>query len=190
MPEFSNLVVKIIHDGKAAGVETAHHCAKDATVITLVVGTGIGSSFIIEGKPLLGKNGWAGELGACFIGSASHVDYQAGGKWLLSDRMGGITPEEMVALVEKKDPTALEAIRESGRFFGYVVSSLINIFNPEKIVIGGGTLRWEGYWDAASEAAKVSSVPDLWDACSIEVVKDPHLWVAKGAARAVAALLD
>lgn len=134
MPEFANLPVKMIHDGKAAGVEASHHCTKDETVITLVVGTGIGVSFIIEGKPLLGKNGWAGEIGAAPIGGPGPVDYQAGGKWLLSDRMGGITPEEMVALVEKKDAKALEAIRESGKAFGQVIATVINIFNPHKVI--------------------------------------------------------
>eukprot|EP01126_Amoeba_proteus_P041718 TRINITY_DN4498_c0_g1_i7.p1 TRINITY_DN4498_c0_g1~~TRINITY_DN4498_c0_g1_i7.p1 ORF type:complete len:284 (-),score=68.47 TRINITY_DN4498_c0_g1_i7:92-943(-) len=185
MPEFSGLVVKLVHDGKAAGLESTRDAGTDSTIVTFVVGTGIGCSMLVHGKPLLGKNGWAGEIGAAPIGGEGPVDYRAGGKWLLRERMGGIDANKMKELVDTNDEVALRAIQESGRTFGSVIATTINIFNPEKIILGGGCLKWKGYVDAALEKAKEDTFGPLWNECTIEIYKDPHLLVVRGAARSV-----
>jgi predicted NBD/HSP70 family sugar kinase len=200
MVEFANVPVKILNDAdvplsiyptpnsKAAGTEAYFGCNSDDTIATLVVGTGVGSSFLVDGRPLRGKNGYAGEIGVCPIGGLGPVDYRSGGKWLLRDRMDAISPEEMVVLVAQEDPAALNAIKESGTNFGYILATVINIFNPGKIVLGGGTLRWPGYLDTALQVAKDNSMDLLWQSCTFDV-RD-HLLVAKGAARAVSLILQ
>eukprot|EP01127_Copromyxa_protea_P001515 TRINITY_DN11494_c0_g1_i1.p1 TRINITY_DN11494_c0_g1~~TRINITY_DN11494_c0_g1_i1.p1 ORF type:complete len:282 (+),score=69.84 TRINITY_DN11494_c0_g1_i1:238-1083(+) len=184
MPQLSNLPMTMQNDGDAAGTEAFFGHGENETIITLVVGTGVGSSFLVDGRPLRGKNGWAGEIGISPIGAPGPVDYRSGGRWLLADRMNNISIEQMINLVEKKEETALNAIKESGQQFGFIIATVINIFNPGKVVVGGGTLRWPGYWEAAYEAAKNNSVEILWKECEI-VVKD-HLLVLRGAVRNVA----
>jgi len=189
MPEFSGIPIRILHDGRAAGFEATFGCRSGATIITLVVGTGIGSSFLVEGVHLKGNNGWAGEVGVSPIGGVTPADVRAGGKALLKIRMGDISPEEMVKKVAENDPVALNAIKDAGKEFGYIIATLINIFNPEKLVIGGGCLRWPGYADAALEVAQGLTMEPLWKACEIQLPADPHLLVVRGTVRWLEAVL-
>jgi predicted NBD/HSP70 family sugar kinase len=113
---------------------------------------GIGTGIILNGSPMLGSAGYAGEAGhnvinpgghRCRCGAVGCWETEAGEEALA--RRAGI-PEGMVgqALLDelrvragRGDRTTLEALDVIGRWLGMGIGNLINSFNPELIVIGG-----------------------------------------------------
>lgn len=109
---------------------------------------GIGAGIIVDGKPLLGSAGYAGEAGhmlvnpeglPCKCGAIGCWETEAGEAALLrragmSDRMGHI--DEVVARADGGDVTTLRAMDEVGRWLGLGIGNLINVFNPDLVVLG------------------------------------------------------
>lgn len=182
-PLFAGKLVVSYNDAKAAQMQTCYNSQPNDTIITFVIGTGIGSSYLIEGKILKGKSGWAGEVGASpFInGGEGRFDFKVGGKFLLEEMK--CTPEEFDKLLKDNDAKAKDKVNEFGTNFGKLIATVINIFNPHKVVVGGGTLLWPGYMEAALEAAKKYSVPPLYDDCIIEKSEYGQFLVLIGAVR-------
>jgi glucokinase len=135
-------------------------------IICVTLGTGVGGGIIIDGKIYRGANGSAGEIGhitvnvngrRCNCGNhgcmeayvgAPHIKERAIEKIksgrhsivvkLVNGSLAKITPKILEEAALYKDRLALEIWEETGRYLGIGIASLINIFNPEKIVIGGG----------------------------------------------------
>lgn len=53
----------------------------------------------------------------------------------------GVESDRLISLVREGDSNALEVISEAGYFLGFGIATVINIFNPSLIVLGGGTLK-------------------------------------------------
>lgn len=136
------------------------------SLIGLTLGTGVGGGLVFDGKLWRGASGLAGEIGhmvvepngePCHCGgrgcleayaSATAVvrevrrailDGKVGGP--LSGFMGtleGLTAKDVSDAASKGDPSAKEILAKAGRYLGIAFTSLINIFNPEVIVVGGG----------------------------------------------------
>ena len=141
--------------GAAAG-------ASDALMLTL--GTGIGGAIMIDGRLYRGALGAAGELGhmtvdldgpPCFgdcpgrgclealaSGSALQRDAAAGlaahPASLLCDSPGPLTGEAIVGAANMGDEFAVGVVSALGRRLGAGLSALVNAFNPEVVVVGGG----------------------------------------------------
>jgi predicted NBD/HSP70 family sugar kinase len=113
---------------------------------------GIGTGIIINGTPMLGSAGYAGEAGHNMINPAGHRcrcgsigcwETEAGEEALArraglpEGLVGQALLEELVARADRGDATTLEALDEIGRWLGIGIGNLINSFNPELIVIGG-----------------------------------------------------
>jgi predicted NBD/HSP70 family sugar kinase len=113
---------------------------------------GIGTGIIINGTPMLGSAGYAGEAGHNMINPAGHrCRCGAIGCWeteageeALARRAGlpeGLVGQallaELVARADRGDATTLEALDEIGRWLGIGIGNLINSFNPEVVVVGG-----------------------------------------------------
>ena len=135
-------------------------------ILCVTLGTGVGGGIIIDGKIYRGANGSAGEIGhitvhangrKCNCGNhgcmeayvgAPHIKERAIEKIksgrhsivvkLVNGSLAKITPKILEEAALYKDRLALEIWEETGRYLGIGIASLINIFNPEKIVIGGG----------------------------------------------------
>ena len=135
-------------------------------LIFVKIGTGIGAGIICEGKIYRGSNGCAGDIGhiavdkngpLCHCGNKgcleavaagpaiaerSLVAAQAGKSPILLqyyERNGNILGAEDVGNASKEgDALAIEIIRESGQSIGNVLAGLVNFYNPDMIVIGGG----------------------------------------------------
>jgi glucokinase len=132
------------------------------TIICITLGTGVGGGIILDGKLWRGVDGSAGELGhigvepfggvACTCGSRGCLEVFASATAIVrmtreaQPRYPGSllhTSEELTARdVYQRgiegDELALEVFRRMGIYLGVGLASLINIFNPEMIVIGGG----------------------------------------------------
>ncbi|MGC1679439.1 MAG: ROK family protein [Candidatus Binataceae bacterium] len=137
---------------------------KHREVVLLTLGTGIGGGLIVGGKIFHGRSGMAGELGhitvepdgmPCDCGSRGCVEAYAsssGIRGLVARRLdarkaipakyldadGNFSVRAMTVCARAHDPLALETFAEAGRYLGIAIASLLNIFNPDLVVIGGG----------------------------------------------------
>ncbi|MGB9843225.1 MAG: ROK family protein [Caldisericia bacterium] len=142
--------------------------------IFLTLGTGIGSAIVYNNKLIRGMNNLAGEIGhitldkegifcgcgkrGCFekISSGGSIrDYviqgiKMGRKTKILDRVqNDIEKIDTVIIMDlafENDELCVEAVLNSLQYVGLVVSYLINIFNPDKIIIGGGLTYGLGYF--------------------------------------------
>ncbi|HWK29393.1 MAG TPA: ROK family protein [Solirubrobacter sp.] len=112
--------------------------------------TGIGAGFIIAGAPYVGAGGTAGELGhtvvdpggpICRCGNRGCLETFAGAPAILSslrDIHGdGLTLPDAVSLADRGDAGCQRAISDAGAAIGTAVATLCNLFNPQRIVVGG-----------------------------------------------------
>jgi predicted NBD/HSP70 family sugar kinase len=112
---------------------------------------GVGGGLIVDGEPLTGTAGYGGEVGhipvnptgaACRCGSAGCWETEVGVGMLL-ERAGhppGGHREQVAAVLDEAragSQTALGALDETGRWLGFGLAGLVNVFNPELIVLGG-----------------------------------------------------
>jgi glucokinase len=174
--------VTVLNDAEAALVQVVADLQPQTVVAVVMVGTGIGAAIWANGMMLRGGNGWAGELGSIPIGlEGKTLDESASGAAILQQLE--IDVDRLNSLVAANDPTVLHAIECAGSALGMGLATLINILNPESIVLAGGTLRWRGYLDAAMQSAQRFTLPDLWAACHIQPSPHGGDLVALGAAR-------
>jgi predicted NBD/HSP70 family sugar kinase len=109
---------------------------------------GIGCGAIVDGRPLLGAAGYAGEAGhmmirpdgrTCRCGARGCWETEAGEAALL--RRAGVPAgggiDEVAARATAGDEPTLRALDEVGRWLGLGIGNLVNLFNPELIVLGG-----------------------------------------------------
>lgn len=153
MTERFGLPVAIDNDANAAAIAEWKVGAGRGVdnMVMLTLGTGIGGGLILDGKPFRGATGAGAELGhlvlqyggpECACGGTGHYETVASGqaadaaaKELLGGASGGA---ELVVAAGGGDVPAVEALAQIGRRLGAGIASLINIFEPELVVIGGG----------------------------------------------------
>jgi len=179
-----------LNDAKAGLVEAAADEPADATVALVMVGTGIGAALLAHGRALGGASGWAGELGSIPIereGRIVRLDDAAAGAAILRALGGDATGVH--ARLAALDPAAREAVRRAGDALGLGLASLVNLFNPGKLVLAGGTLRYAGYEKAATAALERWALAPLFAACRVVVPPDGERLVCRGAARVARASL-
>jgi glucokinase len=122
-------------------------------MIMLTLGTGVGGGLILDGRPYRGSVGAAAELGHMVIeydgrpcqGTCTgrgHLEAYATGLAATADAQAAFGPDADTRLLLERaregDAKALEILDAIGRRLGSALGSLVNIFNPEVIVIGGG----------------------------------------------------
>jgi predicted NBD/HSP70 family sugar kinase len=179
--------VLALNDAEAALVEEAHDLSPGATAGIVMAGTAIGAAFRVEGVPLRGAAGWAGELGylPLRVGEGvARLDELAGGAFLVA-RLG-CSGAELRRRAEAGDGEARAAVREGGFALGLALAAVINLLNPHLLVLGGGALSLPGYEEAALEAAKRHSLPESLSACTLRGARAGDAVAALGAARAAA----
>ena len=135
--------------------------------VCITVGTGIGSGLVVNGQLVRGASNAAGEIGhiklqmkdglICGCGDtgcleayasgpsivAMAQDYIKGGKSTKFREMaaaegGEITPYMVAKAAEAGDPVAKRIFAIVGEYIGIGLTSVINLLNPEKVIIGGG----------------------------------------------------
>ena len=122
-------------------------------MVMLTLGTGVGGGLILDGRPYRGSVGAAAELGhiviehdgrPCQGTCTGHGHIEAYATGLAAGAAAeaafgsGSDTRTLIERATEGDERALEILREIGRRLGSVLGSLVNIFNPEAIVIGGG----------------------------------------------------
>lgn len=136
----------------AALAEHRRGVARGIDDLVLVWGSvGVGGGLVVDGEPLTGVAGYSGEVGhipvnpdgrPCRCGSLGCWETEVGTSALL--RRAGRPPEggndavdAVLAAAEAGDPVALAAFAETGRWLGIGLAGIINILNPELVVLGG-----------------------------------------------------
>jgi glucokinase len=155
MEERFGLPVAIDNDGNAAAIAEwqlgAGSGARDMIMLTL--GTGIGGGLILDGKPYRGSVGAGAEVGhmvlqydgpPCVGDCPGRGHFEALVSGTAADAVArsvlgpDATGRDLVRLASEGDARAKDALDGLGRILGAGVASLVNVFNPEVIVMGGG----------------------------------------------------
>lgn len=166
------LKVKLTNDANAAAVgEMMYGCAKGMKhFITITLGTGVGSGIVIDGKIVLGHDGFAGELGHTVIrhggrlhkgtglrGSlesyASATGVRETALELLSENPGTesllrdytindlITSQTVYECAIKGDKIANEIFEFTGQILGEALANFVMFSSPEAIILFGGLTK-------------------------------------------------
>jgi glucokinase len=182
--EFADCPVHLVNDAEAALIEESFDLPPNVVSVLVMVGTGIGMAFKMNGSVCRGSKGWAGELGKiplCCESVVKTLDNLASGASIVA-KLGG----EIGSIQERikaHDPEVMQALRMAGWALGLGLASIINLLNPELMILGGGTLRFPGYYEAALESSAQHSMPQPWQACTIRRPREEELVVALGAIR-------
>jgi len=151
MAERFSLPVGIENDANAAAYAEFHFgAARDAnSMVMLTLGTGCGGGAVIDGKLF---RGWAefGHMVIVYDGipcqgtctGRGHLEPYVTGvaaTKLAQDEFGpAVDAHRLVRLAGEGEPRAVKILDGIGRHLGAGIGSLVNIFNPELVVIGGG----------------------------------------------------
>jgi glucokinase len=171
-----SIPVALDNDGNAAAIAEWKIGAGRGTshMIMLTLGTGVGGGLILDGKPYRGWVGAGAEIGhmvleyggePCSGTCTGHGHFEQVSSGRAADRKAvellgpGATGRELVGAAREGNDEALEAVREIGRKLGAALGSLVNIFNPEVIVIGGGFSQARDlFLEPALETMKVEAL--------------------------------
>ncbi len=150
------------------GVYETELKAKPKSCLGIFIGTGIGGGLIIDGKLFHGFNRTAGEIGhmvlevdgpKCGCGNKGCLEALAsrtaifkrvqaavkeGEKTILTDMLGSSLKDlrsgDLRKAIRKGDKLVEKIVEEAAEYTGVAIGNLINIFNPEVIVLGGGVI--------------------------------------------------
>lgn len=135
----------------------------------VAVGTGIGGAVIIQGRPWRGAHWSAGEIGhilvdwqsdrMCNCGQPGHLEAYAAGP-AIAQRYHALTstvgPDDLRPIARRAaqgDATARQVIAEGARILGLALGGMLNVLDPDVLVIGGGVAEMGELWWLPFEAA-------------------------------------
>ena len=135
-------------------------------MVMLTLGTGIGSGVIVDGRLVVGSTGGAVELGhhvivaggarcgcntfgclEAYCGQHAIVErgmraMETGRVTKLREKVGddksALTPKQIDEAAQAGDAAAIAVFEETGYYLGIGIGNAVNLFNPERVVIGGG----------------------------------------------------
>lgn len=160
----------------AAGEALAGAGRGHGTVLVVAVGTGIGGGVVIGGRPQSGAHGAAGHLGhvpspeaaglVCSCGRTGHLEPLASGTGILAlyRRLGGAMADDgrEVAARADVDAVARRTLVTAGRALGTGIGGLVNVIDPDIVVIAGSVAgAGDVWWDAVRTGVSHSVLPAL-----------------------------
>ncbi|WP_075859752.1 ROK family transcriptional regulator [Carboxydothermus pertinax] len=196
------LPVIIEHDARAMAIaEKWFGEGQDlSNFLYIKIGQGIGAGIMLMGKPYKGFKGRAGEIGhmkvtddrsvVCTCGQTGCLEATVAGKALprLVDLFDSALPKDFNVLLLKAtngEEKCVSFFKWWGELLGRGIANLVNIFNPEKIFLGGEVTRaWEfleeGFW----QGLKGNSLIALQEGLEIKLSKIHEKAEALGACAA------
>ncbi len=151
------------------GVYEVELHAKPRHMVGIFLGTGIGAGLILNGELYSGFNRTAGEVGhmvlqvdgpkcgcgnqGCFEALAGrlslfkkiHAAVKEGQKTLLTDMLGkdleDMRSGDLRKAIRRGDKLVEKLVEEAARYTGIAVGNVLNLFNPEVVVLGGGLIE-------------------------------------------------
>lgn len=197
-PVFVNKDTNVI-----AFAEYWYGCRKDCTNLVYVdIDMGIGSGLIIDSKLNVGSNGIAGEFGhitidingpVCNCGNKGCLEAMSSGIAVLRDLSQQLIKEKNHPLYEKRDELVIEDIfkmagkkdlltisilNQSAFYAGVAISNLINIFDPQMIVLGGILIqKYPRYFSIVQDVANARKVKGAKENVMVESKLKEHAGV-------------
>jgi len=181
LQEATGLPVALDNDANAAGLAEARMGAAVGchSAVCLTVGTGVGGAIIDHGRLRRGYSDMAGEFGRVLLDPGSDRPFEEGvGAAAVVKgycERSGVRPDEIDAagvarLADAGDIAAQQALAGCGKRLGVGLAILVNLLNPERIVVGGG-VAGAGDWflGPARSEGKRRAWARSWERC--EVVK-------------------
>jgi len=143
------------------------------SIVLLTVGTGIGGGIVLNKTLWQGECGFAAEVGhiivnhsgeLCNCGNRGCLETEVSGPKIvrnyikLSQETKKLTAKDVALLAREGDENAKKAFKQAGYFLGIGLGVLINVLNPDKIILGGGVMKSGSLLltPAVKEAAKRS----------------------------------
>ncbi|HDJ2739814.1 TPA: fructokinase [Salmonella bongori] len=161
------LAVSEAVDGAAAGAQT---------VFAVIIGTGCGAGVALNGRAHIGRNGTAGEWGhnplpwmdedewryreeiPCYCGKQGCIETFISGTGFTTDyqRLGGkqLKGDEIIHLVKEQDAVAELALSRYERRLAKALAHVVNILDPDVIVLGGGMSNVERLYSTVPSLMK------------------------------------
>jgi glucokinase len=182
--------VFVDNDANAAALAEAHLLGIDHLVM-LTLGTGVGGGVVIDGKTFRGANGLGAELGhmtlnpdgppcpgncpnhGCIEAYCSGQALERDATELATDKPdsrlahslgddGKVSGRAVVQAAEDGDPDALFIFENFARMLGIALAGYVNVFQPERLTIGGGLSRaGHLFLDRAIQEADNRALPAL-----------------------------
>jgi fructokinase len=144
-------------DGAGAGARV---------VFGVILGTGVGGGIVVEGRPLVGPNGVAGEWGhnplpwpsdderpgpTCYCGKRGCVETFLSGPGIARDHLTvageSLDPPEIVRRAERGDAAASATLARHADRTARALATVVNLLDPDVIVLGGGLSNLEHLYD-------------------------------------------
>lgn len=186
LAEHFNLPVYVEHDGNAGALAEYYFGAGRGSrnMVFLTMGTGLGAGLILNGKIYHGSSDMSGEVGHVRMAPEGPVEYGKAGSWeafcsgaglvkLAHWRQPGRWPENtttryIITKVLEGDPAARELVEESGRMFGQGLAMLVDILNPDVIVVGTlGVVLGDLLLEPARAVLRQEALPLAVEVCRI-----------------------
>lgn len=173
--------------------------------IVVTVEHGVGMGIVVNGQLYRGLNGIGAELGhmvilpggaQCRCGKRGCIeayvaDYrilqsaiEAGkaGKWECPD-YSSLTIEEVTGIARKGEPALRKIFKKGGEILGLGISGLVQIFNPEKVIIAGeGVRAGDLLFKAMHKTIEKHTTPEMYETLQIVIQKWQDTDWARGAA--------
>ncbi len=182
-----NQPVSVNNDAELGALgEWAYGAGRGAQDLAYIkVGTGIGAGLLIDGRVYRGSTGSAGEIGhltmdnngpRCTCGNRGCLEAFSGGHAIAQQAIDAIQhgkrtqisriPVEKVAAkdvasaAQRGDLVAQQIMEKAGEHLGVAIAGLVNIFNPDMIVVGGGVAQiGDLFLEPVRKAVKERSLP-------------------------------
>ena len=167
-------------------------------MVFMTFGTGLGAGFILDGKLYSGTNGNAGELGHIRLSEFGPVGFGKAGSFegfcsgngiaqlgyfkalekiqqgeyplyfQKGDPISNITAKSIADAARAGDETAIDVYRTCGAYLGKGLAMIIDLLNPEKIVIGSIFSRSRDLlWESTEEVVKEEALMQSASCCEI-----------------------
>jgi glucokinase len=183
--------VFVDNDANCAALAEARLLGEDE-LLMLTLGTGVGGGVVTSGRTFRGAHGLGAELGhftinpdgppcpgscpnrGCIEAYCSGQALERDATELAQDKAGSrlaksigpdgtVSSHDLVDAAEQGDPDALLIFENFGRMLGIAIAGYVNVFEPDRIAIGGGISRSSHlFLDRAVQEAAARALPALW----------------------------
>jgi len=191
--------VFVDNDANCAALAEAHILGED-NLVMLTLGTGVGGGVVIGGMTFRGAHGLGAELGhmtlnpdgppcpgncpnrGCIEAYCSGQALERDATELASDKPdsplarrienGKVSGRALQETAEAGDPDALLIFENFGRMLGVAIAGYVNVFEPDRLTIGGGVSRASHlFFDRAIQEANARALPALLSRVTIAMAE-------------------
>jgi len=192
--------VFVDNDANCAALAEAHMLG-ESHLVMITLGTGVGGGVVIDGLTFRGAHGLGAELGhvtinpdgppcpgncpnrGCLEAYCSGQALERDATELAQDKPdsglagrigpdGRVSARELVAAADDGDPDALLLIENFARMLGVGIATFVNVFEPDRLAIGGGLSRASHlFLDRAVQEAGARALPALWKRVTIALAQ-------------------